>query len=130
MDLKNSLLCPLSVLMTLLGRTFLLPMDENGERKWATISDHVKNLDHSQASRESQLRLKLIVDGEQLYDLISYNQLTAFLEDTFDTGPTEDGLHKFKSIQGHRGPYSPSDPEYLGSSYLLNEKLGRSLRNH
>ena len=69
------------------------------------------------------------MDGEQLYDLISYNQLTEFLEGTFDTGPTEDGLHKFKSIQGPRGPYSPSDPEYLGSSDLLNEKFGRSLRD-
>ena len=28
----------------LLGRTFLLPMDENGERKRATISEHVKDL--------------------------------------------------------------------------------------
>ena len=27
----------------LLGRTFLLPMDENGERKRATISEHVKD---------------------------------------------------------------------------------------
>ena len=28
----------------LLGRTFVLPMDENGERKRATISEHVKDL--------------------------------------------------------------------------------------
>ena len=39
----------------LLGRTFLLPMDENGERKRATISEHVKEL---------------------YQPLISYNQLT------------------------------------------------------
>ena len=37
----------------LLGRTFLLPMDENGERKQAAISDHLQNLDHTQASREN-----------------------------------------------------------------------------
>ena len=42
----------------LLGRTFLLPMDENGERKRATISEHV------------QLRFKLMTDGDQLDDLI------------------------------------------------------------
>ena len=29
------------------GRTFLLPMDENGERKQATISDHVHTLDET-----------------------------------------------------------------------------------
>ena len=42
-----------------------------------------------------------------------------YLEDSLETGPTEDGLYKFKSIQDQRGSYSPSDPEYLGSSYNL-----------
>ena len=59
----------------LLLRTFLLPMDENGEWKRATISDHVHNLDQAQVSREDELRFKLKVDGEQHDDLISYNQL-------------------------------------------------------
>ena len=35
----------------LLGRTFLLPMDENGERKRATISEHVKDLCQQQVDR-------------------------------------------------------------------------------
>ena len=94
-------------------------MDENGERKQGTISDHVQNLHQTQDSRENQLRFKLRVDGKQLDGLISYNQLMEYEENTLDTGPTEDGLYKFKSIQDHRGPYSPSDPEYLGSSYNL-----------
>ena len=42
-----------------------------------------------------------------------------YLEDTLDTGETEEALYKLKSFQDHRGPYSPSDPEYLGSSYYL-----------
>ena len=52
---------PLSIinLDDLLGSTFLLPMDENGERKRATISEHVKD----------QLRFKLKIDGDQLDDL-------------------------------------------------------------
>ena len=65
----------------LLGRTFLLPMDENGERKRATISEHVKDLYQQQVSREDQLRFKLKIDGDQLDDLISYNQLMEYLED-------------------------------------------------
>ena len=55
----------------LLGRTFLLPLDENGERKRATISEHVKDLCQQQVSREDQLRFKLKIDGDQLDDLIS-----------------------------------------------------------
>ena len=50
MDMKTSLLCPLSILMT-----FLVPMDENGEKKRATISDHVHAISQDQVSREDQL---------------------------------------------------------------------------
>ena len=49
----------------LLGRTFLLPMDENGERKRATISEHVNDLSQEQVSQEDQLRFKLKIDGDQ-----------------------------------------------------------------
>ena len=103
----------------LLGRTFLLPMDENGERKRATISEHVKDLYQDQISREDQLRFKLKIDGDQLDDLISYNQLMEYLEDKTDPGPLEDGLYRFKSIKDHKGPYTASDPEYNGSSYNI-----------
>ena len=48
----------------LLGRTFLLPMDENGERKRATIPEHVKDLYQHQVSREDQPRFKLKIDGD------------------------------------------------------------------
>ena len=103
----------------LLGRTFLQPMDENGERKRAIISEHVKDLYQQQVSREDQLRFKLKIDGDQLDDLISYNQLMEYLEDKTDTGPLEDGLYRFKCIKDHKGPYTSSDPEYNGSSYNL-----------
>ena len=102
---------PMSIihLDDLLGRTFLLHMDENGERKRATISEHVKD----------QLRFKLKIDGDQLDDLISYNQLMEYLEDKTDTGPLEDGFYRFKCIKDHKVPYTSSDPEYNGSRYNL-----------
>ena len=85
---------PMSIinLDDLLGRTFLLPIDENGERERATISEHVKDLCQQQVSREEQPRFKLKIDGDQLDDLISYNQHMEYLEDKTDTGPLEDGL--------------------------------------
>ena len=113
---------PMSIinLDDLLGRLFLLPMDENGERKRATISEHVKDLCQQQVSREDQLRFKLKIDGDPLDDLISYNQLMEYLEDKADTGPLEDGLYRFKCIKDHKGPYTSSDPETNGSSYNLH----------
>ena len=94
-------------------------MDENGERKRATISEHVKDLCQQQVPREDQLRFKLKIDGDQLDELISYNQLMEYLEDKTDTGPLEDGFYRFKCIKDHKGPYTSSNPEYNGSSYNL-----------
>ena len=107
---------PMSIinLDDLLGRTFLLPMDENGERKRATISEHVKDLCQQQVSREDQLRFKLKIDGDQLDDLISYNQLMEYLEDKTDTGPLEDGFYRFKCIKDHKGPYTSSEVDLGG----------------
>ena len=107
---------PMSIinLDDLLGRTFLLPMDENGERKRATISEHVKDLCQQQVSREDQLRFKLKIDGDQLEDLISYNQLMEYLEDKTDTGPLEDGFYRFKCIKDHKGPYTSSEVDWGG----------------
>ena len=79
-------------------------MDDNGERKRAIISDHINTISQDQVSREDQLRFKLKIDGAQLDDLISYNQLMEYLEDNTDTGQPCNGLYKFKCIKDHRGP--------------------------
>ena len=50
-------------------------MDENGERKRATISEHVKDLYQDQVSRENQLRFKLKIDGDQLDEIPTYGIL-------------------------------------------------------
>ena len=107
----------------LLGRTLLLPMNENGER--ATISEHFKDFCQEQVSREDQLRSMLKIDRDQLDDLSSYNQLMEYLEAKTDTGPLEDGLYRFQCIKDHKGPYTPSDPEYNGSSYNLLIEWGK-----
>ena len=39
------------------------------------------------------------------------------LEDSLDTGQTENGLFKFKPINEHRGPYPPSNPADILSKH-------------
>ena len=96
-----------------------------GERKRATISEHVKDLYQQQVSREDQLRFKLKIDGDQLDDLISYNQLMEYLEDKTDTGPLEDGLYRFKCIKDHKGPYTSSTQSTMeaATTYLLSGRM-------
>ena len=102
----------------LLRRTSPLPMDVNGKRKRATISEHVKDLCQQQVSREDLLRFKLKIDGDQLDDLISYNQLMEYLEDKTDTCPLEDGLYRFKCIKDQEGPYTSSEVDFGGHENL------------
>ena len=116
----------------LLGRTFLLPMDENGERKRATISEHVNDLCQEQVSREDQLRFKLKIDGAQLDDLISYNQLMEYLEDKTDTGPLEMDFtdsNASKIIKDHILPQTQNTME-VATTYLLSGRLGSKHGNH
>ena len=95
-------------------------MDENGERKRATISDHVHPLDQAQVSREDKLRVKLKVNGEQLNDLISYNQLMEYLEDNFDTGQ-----HEVSRITEVHTLLQTQNTLEIATTYLLNGRLGR-----
>ena len=113
----------------LLGRTFLLPMDENGERKRATISEHVKDLYQQQVSREDQLRFKLKIDGDQRDDLISYNQLMEYIEDKTDTCPLEDGLYRFTCMKDHILPHTQNTIK-VATTYLLSGRLGSKHGNH
>ena len=116
----------------LLGRTFPLPVDENGERKRANISEHVKDLCQQQVPRKDQLRFKLKIDGDQLDDLISYNQLMEYLEDKADTGPLEDGFYRFnasKIIKDHILPQTQNTME-VATTYLLSGRLGSKHGNH
>ena len=107
------------------GRISLLPMDENGERKRATISDHVHTLDQAQLSREDKLRLKLKFDGELLDDLISYNQLMEYLVDNIDTGlmrmvTTNSSLSRITEAYILLQTQNILD---IGTIYLLNGRL-------
>ena len=85
---------------------FLLPMDENGQRKRAAIFDHINTISQDQVSRENRLRFKLKIDGDQLDDLISNNQLMEYLDDNTDTGQLDNEFYKFKCIRDHTGPYT------------------------
>ena len=125
---------PMSIinLDDLLGRTFLLPMDENGERKRATISEHVNDLCQQQVSREDQLRFKLKIDGDQLDDLISCNQLMEYLEDKTDTGHWKMDFtdsNASKIIEDHILPQTQNTME-VATTYLLSGSLGSKHGNH
>ena len=87
----------------LLGRSFLLPPEDNRERHMAKIIDID---DHGQTLEDIKFKLK--INKDQAEEIMSYNQHAE--EDP-------DSLFKFRDIVAHQGPLESTDPNHKGSKY-------------
>ena len=101
----------------LIGRTFLLQKNEQGERLRATIKRKVietsKHLDDQHDNAIKKINFHLDVGRGRAKAIMSHVQ---FLDHLDDQEQQED-LYKFRAITGHQGPLSPQDENYKGSKY-------------
>ena len=105
----------------LIGRTFLLPFEENGERHRAKVTRQVVEIiDQDNGQRVENINFILDIGNGKVEELISYNQLLEHLENAqdHDTGMDQE-LYRFKAIIGHQGPLLASDPDWKGSKYSV-----------
>ena len=103
----------------LIGRTFLLPPEENGERHRAKVTRKVVEIiDQEDGQRVENINFILDIGNGKVEELISYNQLLEHLENAqdHDMGMDQE-LFKFRAIIGHQGPLLASDPDWKGSKY-------------
>ena len=96
----------------LLGRSFLLPPEDNGERHMAKIIDID---DHGQPLEDIKFKLK--INKDQAEEIMSYNQLMDYIQEGTDAEEDPDSLFKFKDIVAHQGPLESTDPNHKGSKY-------------
>ena len=96
----------------LLGRSFLLPPEDNGERHMAKIIDID---DHGQPLEDIKFRLK--INKDQAEEIMSYNQLMDYIQKGTDAEEDPDSLFKFRDIVAHQGPLESTDPNHKGSKY-------------
>ena len=87
----------------LIGRTFLLPPEENGERQRAKITRKVVEItDQEKCHRVENINFILDIGNGKVEELISYNPLIEHLESAQDNDMGMDQeLFKFRSIIGH-----------------------------
>ena len=101
----------------LIGRTFLLPKNEQGERLRATIKRKVietsKLLDDQHENAIDKINFHLDVGQGRAEAIMSYVQIL----DHLDQQEQQEDLYKFRAITGHQGPLSPQDENYKGSKY-------------
>ena len=101
----------------LIGRTFLLPKNEQGERLRATIKRKVietsKLLDDQHDNAIDKINFHLDVGQGRAEAIMSNVQIL----DHLDQQEQQEDLYKFRAITGHQGPLSPQDENYKGSKY-------------
>ena len=96
----------------LLGRSFLLPPEDNGEHHMANIIDID---DHGPPLEDIKFKLK--INKDQAEEIMSYNQLMDYIQKGTDAEEDPDSLFKFRDIVAHRGPLESIDPDQKGSKY-------------
>ena len=96
----------------LLGRSFLLPPEDNGERHMAKVIDID---DHGQTLEDIKFKLK--INKDQAEEIMSYNQLMDYIQKGTDSEEDPDSLFKFRDIVAHQGPLESTDPNHKGSKY-------------
>ena len=103
----------------LIGRTFLLPPEENVERHRAKVTRKVVEIiDQEKGHRVENINFILDIGNGKVEELISYNQCLVCLENAQDNDMGMDQeLFKFSSIIGHQGPLDGSDLDWKDSKY-------------
>ena len=103
----------------LIGRTSLLPPEENGERHRVKVTRPVVEIiDQDNGQRIENINFILDIGNGKVEELISYNQLLEHLENAqdHDMGMDQE-LYRFRAIIGHQGPLLASDPDWKVSKY-------------
>ena len=93
----------------LLGKSFLLPPEDNGECHMAKIIDID---DHGQPLEDIKFKLK--INKDQAEEIMSYNE---YIQKGTDAEEDPDSLFKFRDIVAHQGPLESTDPNHKGSKY-------------
>ena len=96
----------------LLGRSFLLPPEDNGEHHMAKIIDID---DHGPPLEDIKFKLK--INKDQAEEIMSYNQIMDYIQKGTDAEEDPDSLFKFRDIVAHHGPLESIDPDQKGSKY-------------
>ena len=97
----------------LVGRSFLMDKNDNGEKFRAKIVSAVKKHDDSLDNHPDHLKFVCSVNNEEYEEILSYNEILHHIEKEENT----DIIWKFKDITAHQGPLSRTHPDYKGSSY-------------
>jgi hypothetical protein len=96
----------------LVGRTFLMDEQEDGQRYRARIVRAIEDHEANLANDTDRIRFLCSINDDQYEEIISYNDLINSLDKD-----GENIVWKFRRITAHQGPLHSNDKDWRGSSY-------------
>ena len=102
----------------LIGRTFLLPPQEDGQRFHARIVGLLEDQQNELERDPARVKFQTSVNDGQFEELLSFAEIADHINDAENNDP--DHLWKFKRIVSHEGPLRPGDPNYNGGAWNVN----------
>jgi hypothetical protein len=100
----------------LLGRTFLMDTQEDGQRFCAhiveCISNHESNISHS----DDHVKFRISINEDEYKETITYNELLDFIEKNQENDAI---VWRFRRIVGHQGHLLWHDKDYNGLRFNL-----------
>jgi hypothetical protein len=97
----------------LVGRSFLLHEQENGERHRATIVEALEDMESDLEKNPTRIKFKCSINNEQYEDILTYAEVLEHIEKDEET----EIVWKFRRITAHEGPLNSNHPNYKGSKY-------------
>jgi len=99
----------------LVGHTFLLDPQEDGQRFCACIVQAIEDQDAQLHGNAEWFKFCCSINNEQYEEILSYNEILNYMEQQDDNGTK---LWKFRHIIVDEDPLKPSNPSYKGSKLM------------
>jgi hypothetical protein len=98
----------------LLGRTFLMDTQEDGQRFRAHIVEYISDHESNVCRSDDHVKFRISVNEDEYKEIITYNELMDFIEKNQENNAM---VWRFQCIVGHQGPLLQHDKDYNGSRF-------------
>ena len=112
----------------LVGRTFLMDPQENGERYCTKILEALVESEEQLAKHPDRIKFVCSVNDDMYEEILTYNEILEYIAKNEEQDADQAIVWKFKRIAGHQGPLKKGDPGYDGSKFnvLVEWETGES----
>ena len=101
----------------LVGRTFLIDPQENGERYRMKILEALVENEELLAKHQDCIKF-ICSDNDDMYEeILTYNEILEYIAKNEEQDADQAIVWRFKHIAGHQGPLKKGDPSYNGSKF-------------